>query len=94
MLKRMLAIESLKDLCLGVEKELKTYMPFEQIVVLFYSKDLDSLYNVVVSEDDDVKGNHMNVINTLKLKIKKMKDNIHKVGQEPIDKATAHLAVL
>jgi hypothetical protein len=49
-------------------------------VVLFYSHDLDSLYNVVLSEDLDIKGNYVNQIQALKNKIKKMKDNVHKVG--------------
>jgi len=60
MLLRLLEKESLKDLCVGVENELKKYMPFEEIVVMFYSSDLDSLYNVVLSEDIDIKGNYLN----------------------------------
>jgi len=60
MLLRLLEKESLKDLCVGVENELKKYMPFEEIIVMFYSKDLDSLYNVVLSEDIDIKGNYLN----------------------------------
>jgi len=60
MLLRLLEKESLKDLCVGVENELKKYMPFEEIVVMFYSSDLDSLYNVVLSQDIDIKGNYLN----------------------------------
>ena len=51
---------------------------------MFYSPDLDQLYNIVYSEDEDVMANHLNFIQTQKSKILKLKENIVKVGKEPI----------
>jgi hypothetical protein len=85
MVKRLLCMESHKELCKGMETELTNYMPFEQIVIFFYSKDLNQLYNVVYSEDDDVRANFLNLIKLGNEKIRKMKENIVKVGQPAID---------
>jgi hypothetical protein len=41
MIKRIMSMVSLKQLCKGVEHEIKTYMNYFQVIVLFFSKDLN-----------------------------------------------------
>ena len=49
---------SLKELCKGVEGEMIKYLNYSQCVVLFFSQDLNQLYNIVLSDDNDALANH------------------------------------